>query len=166
MIVGKLDEDLVDLRAELSLDDGAGLAVGERRHVRVQLTELRYHLRSEEVDARTEHLPELHERGPEPLERLAQPLGELRVRRRLLLAVFTRLRRRPLLDEVVETFFGEDPGDLRDPADSHGARLPQARTIARAPGECVRRRECAVVRAGGSRYRLAPRPPMWANGVA
>ena len=76
-------------RAEFVLDEREGLIVRERRHVVLQLAQLGDDVLGDEVRARRSHLPELHERRAEALEREAQAHGE----RLALLALGAQARR-------------------------------------------------------------------------
>ena len=58
------------------LDQRVGDGVGERCDVVLQPSELLDHVLGDEVGPGRGDLPELHERGSEPLERVAEPDAE------------------------------------------------------------------------------------------
>ncbi len=75
----KLREDRLERPAEGPLDDGARDRGGKRRHAILQLGELLGEVGRQQVAPRREHLAELDEDRPEPLQAQAQALAARRV---------------------------------------------------------------------------------------
>ena len=106
-------EHVLPRHAELLLHHLHDLLLGQRRHVVLELGELRDELGSEEVGTRREDLPELAERRAELLERLAHAL-------RLALTADGAFLIGSA-EELLQAVLGEDGRDLRAPR--HQVRL-------------------------------------------
>jgi hypothetical protein len=108
-------EEARDARAELALDDPLRLGAGERTGVAVQAAQLGDDIVGEDVGAHAQHLPELHERGSQLLERRAQARRIVRLgarRARLPLAVAGEAEP---LGVVAPALRHRDARDLREP---------------------------------------------------
>ncbi len=71
----ELEEELLDVEAELFADDTLDVLVRELRDLVLERLQLEDDVRRDDVGARREELSELHERRPELVEHLAQALA-------------------------------------------------------------------------------------------